>query len=479
MKRCYLVLMAAVFLFLCMSGCGSREKTVLKWALFNCISDVTGYQEAVNEGLREKGIDCEIEFVNISSDYAGHYGEYVEPYWQALEEGGYDIIGMLGNWSYLEMYPAAVRRGLLLPLDPMLEERESGKKLREAYPESTWEAVKVDGAVYGAATPYLGYNCYLVFDLDRAEEYRLDLNELSEEDLEACLRLAAEGESARGNQGFTPVSYLNYRPGPDYEESGCEFIAFDVSGEIPVAKNILYEEPYLERMRTLTKWREEGLIVLDGGRAMEEGNFLADTVYSYSPEAAEYQTARRSPKTTDRLRAVAFPRMNGIYGRGTKTGIAASSAHREAAFDVLAEIYSDAGLSNALVYGTAGKDYELVDGRVVRDEKSTGEYEKMYFGNPFLTLPDSNDSPDKTQGLYEAAGTRPLSGLTGWSFDPSEVETELNRLNDCWLEHSGFSCGGSLDWEAELEELRRETERLGIDRVVEEMNAQIKEWEDR
>ena len=131
------------------------------------------------------------------------------------------------------------------------------------------------------------------------------------------------------------------------------------------------------------------------------------------------------------------------------------------------------------MYGTAGKDYELVDGRVVRDEKSTGEYEKMYFGNPFLTLPDSNDSPDKTQGLYEAAGTRPLSGLTGWSFDPSEVETELNRLNDCWLEHSGFSCGGSLDWEAELEELRGETERLGIDRVVEEMNAQIKEWEDR
>ena len=99
--------------------------------------------------------------------------------------------------------------------------------------------------------------CYLVFDLDRAEEYRLDLNELSEEDLEAYLRLAAEGESARGNQGFTPVSCLNYRPGPDYEESGCEFIAFDVSGEVPVAKNILYEEPYLERMRTLTKWRKE------------------------------------------------------------------------------------------------------------------------------------------------------------------------------------------------------------------------------
>ena len=168
MKKWCMTLLAVAVFSMCMCGCGS-PKTVLRWAMFGSFQDMTKCQKAVNEKLQEKGIDCEIEFVNVPSEYDGDYGEYLKPYWSALEEGGYDIVGMLETWSYLDMYQTAIDRGLLLPLDPMLEERETGKKLRGAYPENMWEAMKLGGSIYGVATPGLEFHCYLVFNQEYAK----------------------------------------------------------------------------------------------------------------------------------------------------------------------------------------------------------------------------------------------------------------------------------------------------------------------
>ena len=253
MKKWCMTLLAVAVFSMCMCGCGS-PKTVLRWAMFGSFQDMTKCQKAVNEKLQEKGIDCEIEFVNVPSEYDGDYGEYLKPYWSALEEGGYDIVGMLETWSYLDMYQTAIDRGLLLPLDPMLEERETGKKLRGAYPENMWEAMKLGGSIYGVATPGLEFHCYLVFNQEYAEKYHLDPDKVSEDNLEDYLRTAMEGERAEGNDGFVPIKYLPYLPVEGYESSLCSFIEFDVSGEKPAAKNILYEEAYLSRIRTLTDW---------------------------------------------------------------------------------------------------------------------------------------------------------------------------------------------------------------------------------
>ena len=42
-----------------------------------------------------------------------------------------------------------------------------------------------------------------------------------------------------------------------------------------------------------------------------------------------------------------------------------------------------------------------------------------------------------------------------------------------------FLSGARAAWGRELEELRRTTKELGIDRVIEEMDAQLAEWEGR
>lgn len=479
MKKWCMTLLAVAVFSMCMCGCGS-PKTVLRWAMFGSFQDMTKCQKAVNEKLQEKGIDCEIEFVNIPSEYDGDYGEYLKPYWSALEEGGYDIVGMLETWSYLDMYQTAIDRGLLLPLDPMLEERETGKKLRGAYPENMWVAMKLGGSIYGVATPGLEFHCYLVFNQEYAEKYHLDPDKVSEDNLEDYLRTAMEGERAEGNDGFVPIKYLPYLPVEGYESSLCSFIEFDVSGEKPAAKNILYEEAYLSRIRTLTDWQKEGMIVTEDNGAVERGNFLAEIVYSYSAEAAECEMAWRTGGSI-RLHAVGFPKFDVLTCfRGAKTGVAASGKQKEEAFDVLAEICSDRELSNALVYGTEGEDYELADGQAVRHEGELGDYLKRYFGNSLLTLPGQKDPPDKCQKVYGIVEQLPLPKLTSWSFDISGVETELDQLNEYYYsEYMDFFSGGSADWDRELEELRRTTKELGIDRVIEEMDAQLAEWEGR
>ena len=56
----------------------------------------------------------------------------------------------------------------------------------------------------------------------------------------------------------------------------------------------------------------------------------------------------------------------------------------------------------------------------------------------------------------------------------------MDQLNEYYYsEYMDFFSGGSADWDRELEELRRTTKELGIDRVIEEMDAQLAEWEGR
>ena len=157
-------------------------------------------------------------------------------------------------------------------------------------------------------------------------------------------------------------------------------------------------------------------------------------------------------------------------------GIGAESAHQEEAIAAVAAIYSDAELSNALVYGKEGESYQIENGLAVRP----GEYgivggeQQMSFGNPFLTMPSDKDSPNKKEELWNLIEEAQPSELAGFTFDLEGMERSIEQLNVFFLERcQDILFGNSKDLETELEALSEEADEMGLKTVLEKLNQQL------
>ena len=247
---------------------------------------------------------------------------------------------------------------------------------------------------------------------------------------------------------------------------------------MPKAGSILETEAYLSHLERLERWREEGLLKLVPDQAqMQKGNFLVTGLYSYSEEAAENvcRSLYGIPPEV-RLEAVELPEFRMAYlGRGEKTGVLASGSHKEEARKVLAAVCSDEKLSNALIYGAEGRDYEIKDGKVMLlNENETGLFVRQTsFGNPFLTIPAASDSEARTEELWEEMeDLEPLADIR--VVYSSEMKETILKLNLLWQEYQILRLeGGAGDWDRTLEELKKEAELLGIREIVDEMNCQF------
>ena len=146
--------------------------------------------------------------------------------------------------------------------------------------------------------------------------------------------------------------------------------------------------------------------------------------------------------------------------------------------EAVAAIYSDAELSNALVYGKEGESYQIEDGLAVRP----GEYgivggeQQISFGNPFLTMPSDKDSPNKKEELWSLVEGAELSGFAGGAFDLEGIEQNIAQLNVFFMERcQDILWGSSEDLEAELKVLSEEADALGLETVLEKLNQQLGE----
>ena len=144
--------------------------------------------------------------------------------------------------------------------------------------------------------------------------------------------------------------------------------------------------------------------------------------------------------------------------------------------EAVAAIYSDAELSNALVYGKEGESYQIEDGLAVRP----GEYgivggeQQICFGNPFLTMPSDKDSPNKKEELWSLIEGAEPSRLAGTTFDLEGIEQNIDRLNVFFMEQcQDILFGSSKDLETELKTLSEEADALGLESVLEKWNQQL------
>ncbi len=468
----------------------------LRWAFTEVgqHTSVKPYETALNQVLKKKGLPWRVSFSGLEcsedNSLAGPLAQR-----RQMKEENYDIVSCLDSGYYL-LYGMLAREGLLEPLDLRMEGTEEGGRLKEVYPETVWDAVRVKGRIYGIPTISsrlngLGY--YLVVNEELAEKYQISLEDFTAEELEQAFRTVTDGEWAAGNTAFCGGEFPDWNV--DSQKTLMPFIRISLEGGEARPVNVLEDEAYLKfRKQTLDLLCEGYLFRGDSCRKTEKeiqkGRFFAMPAYGYSAQAV-LRRFRHDWKIgeTVRLKILEFPKQNEVYYDGSgKAGIWAGSEQKEEAFALLAAIYSDAELSDALAYGLPGRDYQTEDGKVISDPNNIWE---GYWGNSLLTRSGWWDSDKKEEELGDALASRKESALSRFDFDPQKVLYEWQEL---WRIYEGWeelchcrkedrpltgpeTCDCNKTWEQDLEAVRKAVKDAGIDRVMEYMEEILREQE--
>ena len=500
MKR---IIAICLLLSVVLSGCGSaakKETTIssiaelinetqkekpqgkkkLKWAVFDLYVELSPYQKSLYEALDNMNLPYEIEFINIPASFEGDYKACAYSYLEEVKRGEYDIITCPDLLNCYDLYTMMADEGVMLSLTEFLEKEGVGKRLKETYPSIIWDSLVYKDEIYGILTPDTQINYYAVFNMKYTEKYGINVSQVTFAGLEKKFREVRAGEDQEGNETFVVSDGWPYHLGA-FELSPCELICIDASGDEPSAENILDKAEYLEHIKKLGDWGQEGILAGTGQdywEEVEKGNFLVTGAYSYSSEAAESYCRNVSNISVDvKLQAVEIPEFSKAFYRvGGKTGVKREGIDPEGAFEVLAAVYSDEDLSNALVYGKENIDYQVKDGKAVRldGDWATELNMKANFGNPFLTLPGTLDSESKKEELWSLMESVPVAVRVKNPFDIEEIGQEICQINVLVLDEYGEYFSGKKEIEEMAENIRKKMDEAKAREVLLEMNRQLK-----
>ena len=480
MKKAIIKLLAGLLAVSLVSGCGAGvsqktpEKQILKWALSNMNYDMTPYEEVLNEKLEEKGFPYEIQFESIQTTSGDDTESYVMAYIDQLGSGNYDIVSCPGTENGYDYYEILADRGNLAPWEDWLEQTEAGKKLKESYPEIVWDTLRYQDHIYGAATPKTDWRFYAVFQQEYAEQYGLGLHNVTFDDMEQLLECGLKEKEAQ--EDFVVSFGWPYYLQNGYEYTKCQLVCADTKQETVRAESILENEEYQNHVRKLYRWKQRGMYDPEPpATQIQKGNFLAAGLYSYGKEGAEalLRAQYHIPENV-KLQAVELPEFQmPMAKKGRQTAVWGKSDHQDSAFQVIAAIYSDRELTDALVYGKENEDYQIEDGKVVllNDSGYFGIYRSKTFGNPYIKTPGEMDSVSMGKELWEGAEQAKLSKQIGIHWDDSELNRVISTINTEFMADGTFLLSGTgIDYEEELKELEKEMEALGLSMVTERMN---------
>lgn len=169
-------------------------------------------------------------------------------------------------------------------------------------------------------------------------------------------------------------------------------------------------------------------------------------------------------------------------GRSMGNGVLKTSDKKGVAVQVLAATMYDEELSNLMIHGIQGTDYELKDGKVVyMDENAdttAGSYSQV--GNNFIAFPKEAEIMDKKHTIeqrLESIKMNPKSNFVPtWTKEMWKQATGIVEVcSDIWME---MAYSDVDNMEVYRKEQEQKLEDLGINELIAELQKQVEQWED-
>ena len=393
-----------------------------------------------------------------------------------------DIVDIIS--TYRGDYYELVRRGYLEPWSNYLS-TEEGKKLYQSLHKNNWKSCDVDGEIYGInsrADLVYGPPSYIV-NKELMNKYNLTEDDLNKPiyELEPILKLVAEGEKA--NPNFKPISlgYIttyNVFGNTNYLNSAAVTFPYDIGKK---AGPVLDEPENLRWLETLCKYANQGLIgkeskqlddmfmTIDGSTSVPYMIPHYMRLYNKEGELAGFDDVIEIvlDKYYDSCLAWDSSR---LYLDADCVFM--TSKHKDEAFDFLMKVYTDPYLTNLLCYGIENKTYVMIDGKV--------EWPKIYtpgYGNPYISYPRNYEYADKKERYWKLYDELPYA-FYDFVFDPTDVKEELLATLQVMDRVAYILTGNVEDFDAYIADIRKQLDKRGLQKLIDEVNRQREEWID-
>ncbi len=443
------------------------DKTVLVWALFGGIFDryAPFRTREVNEYLDKLGCEYAVCFKILDFEFDGN--NYPNPSLAAVNAEldsveQIDLISPNGNYDEYAL------NGLYEPLDEYLE-TDIGRKLYKAFPEKLWESLRINGGIYGlngtaefTLSPDWGY----FVNAELAEKYNFDVTKPLNEQLDV-LRSVRENEKNVDVFAvyFTRLCNILYN-------SNVKNISTAVywNSETHSAQCALDDPAYLEKLRLYDDIKKTTVnnksVLKDIAFGSSKSFFIMEE--NIAGAGIGYGGVKTVDVDYGENTVTAVP----VFGEKTMvrhspaaTGIYSGSSYKEAAFELLARVYTDPALNNLLVYGIEGEDYILEDGTasVLLNGLNFWRFGSVTIshrseGNPF--------TPEQYAAIYENAG---VYEDVDFVLDPRNI---ANELNDELAAADALSLSAERSLDDVLSEYRERLYAAGLQTIIDECDRQ-------
>ncbi len=426
------------------------------------------------------------ETLNVVVDYSwvnsGNWASKVDVALSAGER--YDVINLNPVTKVTKLYP----QGLLMAIEEYIDDYAPG-----AY-ELTKEYIGTytfGGSIYGFPT-VRNYckNGYILMRTDVLEELGMvekaeNMTSWSEyEEILAAVKANYEGVYF-GNGLSTPTAADNKIAGDSFSDAfpvdsmgdplGYLYVDQD-SGKVVISQK---DEYYVVMLEMMKRWVDNGYVWPDSAITTEfvddvqkQGVIFSnicgsehgvevtkESAYGFDITVAQYVTGM--VKTTQ-------PVFTGI-------AVPITCEEPEAAVAWINELYTNADLQMALIYGVPGEDYNVENGEVVRLKEKGYLNVDFVLGNSLLLTPLKGNGADFYEKVGEINRVSAKSNYLGFIFDTGEYDLVISQLTAVGDQYSATLSYGGYTPEL-LAEYVSKLEAAGIDEYAAACQEQLDAW---
>lgn len=484
MKKRTSVIVMGLSVCMLLVGCGGNKHTSdvrdnVKLTYYypaTVTQDSIGIDEVyvkANEIIKEK-IGAEVDFKATSM------GEYQQKI--ALVLATREECDVFWTSSWLNSFTDNVHRDALLDITDLLPKYapETYAGIKEDY----WKAAMVDNRIYAVLNKQI-FARQSVFFVDKAfvEENNIDISNVNStvSMMPVYDQIVATGINPQEKSVVCTPSGIEWTNSVMQEKGWQTPVNTNVPGAVDENCNVFNQfktsefKEYVEFCRALYNKGYINNRVIDG--QITNDNYITASAGTYKPGAGDAEGAAFMRK----------PIIQIPYGKAllstesltaTMTGISSFSKNPEKSMQFIELLNSDKDLFNVLSHGIEGRDYEKIGENKIKklDGALYSESFNWVFGNVFngyLTPEMPDDCWEKEEAFNDGGEVSPILGFT---FDPSNVTTEISNCNAVAGEYMLAFALGSMDVDVKLPEFLNKLDTAGAEVIISELQSQLDEF---
>lgn len=447
--------------------------------------------DAINEKLKAD-LNCTLEIKYID------WGDTSTKYPLLFTAGEKFDLAYASPVASVSYYTLAAQ-GLVMDITDMLDVVPT---LKSEIDDSAWSTVKYDGKVYGVPSTYSEFIPY-------GYAYRDDLREkYNVEPITSLETMEAYMDAIAGGEDFAPLNGNNidainlYRmfvdltkgwiPAPGVPNDSLYLVGESVD-DFKTISHPAFSDEFEAWCEKMFEWNNAGYWPTDilASETTSKDNLLNGISAGFTGHMTDwtgtygaYQTSLPGIKVDWWGPAPDNGKVATTPGVNNTTVVSSTSDNPERALMVVEKLMTDESYYDLLQYGIEGRQYEIKDGVVVQPEGYDQAKDGFGFAGWALRTdkfnkPMESEDSRRYDLIDEWKTTAIHDPFVGFSFDPANVSNEISAVVNINSQLGVQLMFGKTqaDVKPAVEDYRNQLKNAGIDKIIEEMQAQLADFE--